>query len=331
MNNLKSKNIVPVQCKASAGGILLLAERGVCTNRALAIAVVAFTLLCGARLAAKAVISGTSDDLDEYRSAYGTSLPGNERMMDVVAVAIAKNDRVCTWLHDGNGINVIVGTTRDLDAHIGPREVHYPRDKTLVAVAIAKSSDHVYAWYSDWTVSSGTSTNLTKYQDPKGFDLPDGKSPWDIAGIGIARNDRVYAWYRDGTASQGSSTKLRGVRDPYSFSMDRYRTPGQIVGVAIAGSDNHVYAFLDSPVDIIPDRDTCHGHDRVTGRRGLAIKQSTAKLYARRKWRERVRWLMPLSWGQADWDQAKERSYDCDKKAGTWRCAASAIPCAGWP
>jgi hypothetical protein len=53
-------------------------------------------------------------------------------------------------------------------------------------------------------------------------------------------------------------------------------------------------------------------------------------MYARIHWRERVRWLMPWSWGQADWDQAKQRSYSCHKKLGTWRCTASAIPCAGW-
>lgn len=75
----------------------------------------------------------------------------------------------------------------------------------------------------------------------------------------------------------------------------------------------------------------CHGHKSVTGRTGIASKQSKAKERARRKWRERVRWLMPWSWGQADWGKAKERSYSCKKKHGTWRCKASGIPCAGWP
>ncbi len=75
----------------------------------------------------------------------------------------------------------------------------------------------------------------------------------------------------------------------------------------------------------------CHGHKTVTGRTGIATKRSKAEQRARRKWRERVRWLMPWSWGQAEWSKAKQRAYKCGKKHGTWRCKASAIPCAGWP
>ena len=63
----------------------------------------------------------------------------------------------------------------------------------------------------------------------------------------------------------------------------------------------------------------CHDHGMVTGRTGLAIDKDKAEKRARRKWRDRVRWLMPLSWGQADWGKAKQHSYDCHKKHGTWR------------
>lgn len=75
----------------------------------------------------------------------------------------------------------------------------------------------------------------------------------------------------------------------------------------------------------------CHGHRKVTGRTAIASKRSKSEKRARRKWKERVVFLMPWSWGQADWAKAKERGYVCGKKHGTWRCRASAIPCAGWP
>ena len=77
--------------------------------------------------AAQAVISGTSDDLDEYRSAYATSLPGNRSMANVLAVAIASDDRVYTWYSDGT---VTVGTTDNLSAHHGPRTVTFPPGKS---------------------------------------------------------------------------------------------------------------------------------------------------------------------------------------------------------
>jgi hypothetical protein len=61
----------------------------------------------------------------------------------------------------------------------------------LVAAAIAKSDDHVYAWYADGTVNSGTSRDLARYKNPVPFALPDGKTPYDIVGIDISRSDRA--------------------------------------------------------------------------------------------------------------------------------------------
>ncbi len=72
----------------------------------------------------------------------------------------------------------------------------------------------------------------------------------------------------------------------------------------------------------------CLGHGMVVSREGHSRKKGTAEKRARRKWRERVRWLMPWSWGQADWSKAQMRDYDCRKKGRRWYCRAKAVPCA---
>ena len=303
------------------------------------VAAAALSLVVVASAVSQSVISGTSDDLDEYRSAYTTSTKalGAKGMENVAAVAIAGNDRVYTWYYpDGSTsvLKVIVGTTSDLDAYQGPRTVTLPDGQTpstLVAVAIAKSNDRVYAWYSSRKVSSGTSTDLARYQDPVEFDLPGDRQARSIVGIGIARNDRVYAWYHDGTASQGWSRNLGSIRGPYDYSLNWLAERSDIKGIGIAGSNDHVYTFLNAPANYVPDPRYCWGHPRVSGRTGVATHKSTAKKRARRKWRDRVRLDMPGSPGQADWEKAQYRTYDCDRERGQWHCRAAAIPCAGGP
>ena len=44
--------------------------------------------------------------------------------------------------------------------------------KDLIAVGIAGSNDYVYYWYSDGTVSSGTTDNPTKYRNFYPSNLP---------------------------------------------------------------------------------------------------------------------------------------------------------------
>ncbi len=290
----------------------------------------ALSIIVAAPAASQSVISGTSDDLDEYRSAYTTSTKalGDGGMNNVVATAIARNDRVYTWYWGVEGLSVIVGTSSDLDAYRGPRTVAYPRtNRKPVAIAIAKSNDRVYAWYSDRTVSSGTSTDLAGNQGPVDFELPGDRDASSIVGIGIARNDRVYAWYRDGKASQGWSRNLGSVRGPYDYTMNWNRDSGDIVGIGIAGSNNHVYTFLDAPAKDPKGEHPCDISNRVSGREGVAANKSTAKKRARRKWRERVRLDRPGSPGVWDWETALQRDYDCDRKKGKWYCRAAGIPC----
>jgi hypothetical protein len=114
----------------------------------------------------------------------------------------------------------------------------------IVGMGIAGSDDHVYAWYKDGYVSSGTSRDLDVYRDLYTYSLPPGKSPGDIVGIAIAgSNDHVYAWYKDESVSSGTSLDLDEYRDLYTYSLPPGKSPEDIVGIAIAGSDDHVYAW----------------------------------------------------------------------------------------
>lgn len=146
------------------------------------------------------------------------------------------------------------GTSTRLDAHISystsnPHAYSLPPTHALVGivgVAIAGSNDHVYVWYDDGTVSSGTSWDLDHHEAPHQYSLPPGKTPADIVGIGIAgSNDRVYTWFDDGTFSVGSSSNLDAHQGLEPFSLPPGKTTAGIVGMAIAGSNDHIYTWFD--------------------------------------------------------------------------------------
>lgn len=72
---------------------------------------------------------------------------------------------------------------------------------------------------------------------------------------------------------------------------------------------------------------TCWPFGTVIATAGIAIKQDTAKKYARINWRVKVRAGATLGTAYTNWDLAEKREYHCIKKLGTWRCSAEAQPC----
>lgn len=72
---------------------------------------------------------------------------------------------------------------------------------------------------------------------------------------------------------------------------------------------------------------TCWPYGTITATAGIAIKQSTAKKFARINWRVKVRASATAGNGYTDWGLAVNRQYHCEKKHGTWRCNAEATPC----
>lgn len=72
---------------------------------------------------------------------------------------------------------------------------------------------------------------------------------------------------------------------------------------------------------------SCWPYGKITATAGIAVKNSTAKKFARINWRVKVRSIATLGTAYTNWGLAVERSYNCKKKWGTWRCNATARPC----
>jgi len=172
------------------------------------------------------VSSGTSRDLDARTAPRPYSLPPGMKPVDIRAIAIAKDSRVYVWYDDGTRS---VGTSTDLDRHV-PKGTCKDDDRSgcvalpggkdilhVVGIGIAKSNDHVYVWYDDGAVSSGTSMDFDRYFGPRSYSTTTGSS-YDVRGVGIAADDHVYAWFANGAASSGTSTDLGRYRASYAYS-----------------------------------------------------------------------------------------------------------------
>lgn len=72
---------------------------------------------------------------------------------------------------------------------------------------------------------------------------------------------------------------------------------------------------------------SCFPYGKVTATAGIAVKKSTSEKFARINWRVKVRAGATLGTAYTNWGLAVERSYNCKKKWGTWRCNATARPC----
>lgn len=188
--------------------------------------------------------SGSTGDLDRHRAPYKTALPPGKGPGNVIAVAIAPNDRVYAWYDDGT---VSSGTTKDLDAHRKPYRFSSPAfdPYDITGIAIAKNS-RVYTWYDNGKVSVGTTSDLDRYKAPYPYSLPPGYSIHDVVDMAIAKSsDHVYVWYRNGRVSSGKSWDLDAYRAPYGYTTHpKYVSSAHyvLVGLGIASSD-HVYAM----------------------------------------------------------------------------------------
>lgn len=168
------------------------------------------------------VSSGSSTDLDSHSAPKKFTLPDGKKLIDIRAIAFSIIGKVYVWYDDGT---LSIGSPTDLDLYRKPgekKEVSLPSGKSMleiVGIGIAKSNDHVYIWYDDGTVSSGTSTDFDKHFKPKPFQTAPGSggTSYDIRGMDIAANDRVYAWFSNGTVSSGTSTKLHQYQMPVAY------------------------------------------------------------------------------------------------------------------
>lgn len=140
-----------------------------------------------------------------------------------------------------------IGHSWDLGSAVATDNVVSPgasEQGAIVGIGIAGSNDHVYVWYADGTVSSGTSTHFDFYHGRIPYSLPEGQNYWDIVSIAVAgSNDHVYTWFADGTVSEGWSQELGAYSAPQPFVLPAGKDVSAIVGTGIA-SDDHVYTWF---------------------------------------------------------------------------------------
>jgi CubicO group peptidase (beta-lactamase class C family) len=172
------------------------------------------------------VHKGWSRKLADENDAKSYSLPSGMTPRDIRAIAIAgSTSKVYTWWDNGG---VTVGSSRDLDKHAGfaldsegkIKKVKMPNGLSMtnvVGIGISKSDDHVYVWYDNGTVSSGTSRDFTRYFVGKPYKGPYSTTPYRILGLGIAKDNTVYAWYSNGKTSSGWSRDLASKRTPADY------------------------------------------------------------------------------------------------------------------
>ena len=172
---------------------------------------------------------GTSADLDKHQAPQPFSMPPGKKVSDIIEIAISNNDRVHVWYNDRTRS---VGTSLDLDKHVAVESgVTLARnaDNTeksifqIVGIAIAKSNNHVYAWYDDGTYSSGDPLDFQTHFSGRTYSV--NGSRHSIRAMGIAANDRVYTWsfayatrLSSGKAQSGTSSNLRAYRAPYTYT-----------------------------------------------------------------------------------------------------------------
>lgn len=117
---------------------------------------------------------------------------------------------------------------------------------TPIDMAIA-SDDKVYIWWSDGSVTSGSSADLERHRARYPFSPPPGRSIESIVGIGIAQNNRVYTFYEDRMVSVGTTEDLDAHTEPYEYRLAEKPggveyTPAEVVAIGISEED-HVYAW----------------------------------------------------------------------------------------
>jgi CubicO group peptidase (beta-lactamase class C family) len=169
---------------------------------------------------------GTSRELDKFQPPQLFRLPPDYLPIDVRGIAITSGNRVIVWYHDGTWSE---GEPDDWKKHKAPnkkKKVKLPGGKSMwdvVGIAIAKSTNRVYVWYDDGSVSCGSKSDFTKYFVNRKYHTPSenlgSMSCYDIRGIGISKNDRVYVWYSNGMLSIGTSNNFTAYRSPTPYQL----------------------------------------------------------------------------------------------------------------
>lgn len=235
---------------------------------------------------------GTSSNLTAYQAPVRFRVADGMQLRDLHAVAISPADVVYAWYKDGS---LSIGNSRDLDAYQGiPRNDKGEPTSTVsmpigsdgdrksmhdvIGVGIAKSNSHVYAFFDDGTVSSGTSLDFDRYFSNRSFVSPNinhADYRYRIRGMGIAADDTIYSWASGKLAFAGHSRNLSAYRAPYAYShaFDKPK-PNRYLDITVQHLFDHTSGFFGSgdeeatqrlfPYQGTPDYDHIHRHFLAT-------------------------------------------------------------------
>ena len=170
--------------------------------------------------------TGTTSNQDASSLPAPYELPADQEPSNIRGMAADSSGNVFTWYLDGS---LSAGTFYDLDAsyYLDASQdeisgVALPSGqsfKYLVGVAIAPSTDKVYAWFENGARSVGHVLDLGFYDPGAEYTAGGDKTPYDIRSMAIASNDRVYAFYGDETVSSGASWDLDRYLGLYDTSL----------------------------------------------------------------------------------------------------------------
>ena len=105
-------------------------------------------------------------------------------------------------------------------------------------MAIAGSNDHVYVWFKDNTVCSGTSRDLDKYSPLTNFQKPPRQVKSKVFGMAMSTKDRVFTWYSSKRASSGTPIKLAQYKLPYPYKLPFRGRGGGLLGNRPSGPNS---------------------------------------------------------------------------------------------
>jgi CubicO group peptidase (beta-lactamase class C family) len=214
--------------------------------------------------------------LPTHRSALGSTTKATVTVPTAFKVLQSKGmDPKTKRVYGPSGV---LGTAYDDDMQIG-----IARHTPIAAIAI-DPEDRVHAYYTDGTVSSGSTSDLDQYIKPREYKLPPGKRPVDIRSIAFASDGRAIVWYENGTVSIGTITELDrhlklpvGDEEKDTVKFPPGKSMSHVVGIGIAKSNDRVYVlYEDSTVSSGTLKDfTVHGSkdfDPGPGRKAWQIR-----------------------------------------------------------
>lgn len=176
-------------------------------------------------------------------------------------VISGKEDNFCTADACPEGTGSLLAGDYDVTSRMHYKSYAFSADDTPTMVELATTgatvptadvidlsispAGVVYAWWSDGTVTEGSSDDLELDRSRYPFTLPAGKTTADIVGIQIAKGTgNTYAFYDDGTRSIGSPSDLDSVSGPVAYTLPPGYLTSDIVAIDHA-PNGRTYTWYD--------------------------------------------------------------------------------------